>query len=58
LHGLDLYRRMKQKHPSPIENCSPSEIRKLLYQLLYESKVLQLTHNEAATIDPEEMENT
>ena len=44
LHALDLYRRMKQKDPSPIENCSPSEIRRLLYQLLCESKMLQLNH--------------
>ena len=44
LHALDLYRRMKQKNPSPIENCSPSEVRRLLYQLLCESKMLQLNH--------------
>ena len=45
LHALDLYRRMKQRDPSPLEHCSPSEVRRLLYQLLCESRMLQLNHN-------------
>ena len=45
LHALDLYRRMKQRDPSPLEHCSPSEVRRLLYQLLTESRMLQLNHN-------------
>ncbi len=35
---------MKQKHPAPIESCSPSDVRAMLYQLLCESKMLQLSH--------------
>ena len=36
---------MKQRDPSPLEHCSPSEVRRLLYQLLTESRMLQLNHN-------------
>ncbi len=35
---------MKEHDPQPIENFSPSEIRRLLKKVLTESKVLQLTY--------------
>ena len=36
---------MKHENPDPIESCSPSEIRHLLFIVLSESKSLQLSYN-------------
>lgn len=44
LHGLDLYRKMKEEDPGPLEECSPSEIRRLLFRVLKESRALQLAY--------------
>ena len=43
LHCLELYRKFKSVNPGPIESCSPSEIRRLLFKVLQESKNLQLS---------------
>ena len=41
---MDLYRKMKESDPRPIECCSPSEIRRLLFRVLKETRALQLTY--------------
>eukprot|EP00094_Tigriopus_californicus_P001874 TCALIF_01806-PB protein Name:"Similar to CG8475 Probable phosphorylase b kinase regulatory subunit beta (Drosophila melanogaster)" AED:0.09 eAED:0.09 QI:765/1/1/1/0.81/0.82/17/82/1165 len=43
LLALDLYRSMIERSPEPIENCSPSSLRRLLRMVLEESKKYQLT---------------
>ncbi len=54
LHGLSLYRNMKEGDPRPIETCSPSEVRRLLFRVLKETKALQLTYR---NLDKRVLEN-
>lgn len=54
LLGLDHYRAVKEDNPEPIEKSSPSDIRRLLFRLLRETKALQLSYNH---VDESAMDN-